>query len=213
MIKNYYQILGIEINATKEEIKKAYKICATKFHPDKQHGDKFFEERFKEIKDAYDLLIDDIKRAEYDTNNNFKSHNHSSYTQEKIDSQQRTNEKEKRKKIIYYTSKNLVLSGSYINCNGKNYLLDDYDLATLRKDDGSNFIFIGIVFIIIGILTIAFFIGTFFLLYGIYALFFREYYIVLVSRNGDTALIKGRKGKMKTIVNKINKVIEESRLT
>ena len=212
MNKNYYQILGIEPNASKEDVRKAYKMYATKFHPDKQDGDKFFEERFKEIKEAYDLLIDDVKRAQYDQQNNFKSQNYSNNNYEQINSQHRTSEKERRKKTIHYTSKDLVLSGSYINCNGKNYLLDDYDLATLRKDDGSNFIFIGIVFIIIGILTIAFFIGTFFLLYGIYALFFREYYIVLISKYGDTALIKGRKGKMKGIVNKINKAITENKI-
>jgi curved DNA-binding protein CbpA len=65
-MKNYYQILGIEINATKETIKKAYRLYATKFHPDKQSGDTFFEERFKEIKEAYDVLYDDIKRTKYD---------------------------------------------------------------------------------------------------------------------------------------------------
>jgi DnaJ-domain-containing protein 1 len=65
-MKNYYQILGLERNASKDEIKKAYRIYATKFHPDKQNGDKFFEERFKEILEAYEILSDDSKRANYD---------------------------------------------------------------------------------------------------------------------------------------------------
>ncbi|MCL2040627.1 MAG: DnaJ domain-containing protein [Bacteroidales bacterium] len=65
-MKNYYQVLGLEKNATPEEIKKAYKLYASKFHPDKQHEDKFFEERFKEIKEAYDILSDTGKRNTYD---------------------------------------------------------------------------------------------------------------------------------------------------
>ncbi|OYX26419.1 MAG: hypothetical protein B7Z06_05710 [Flavobacteriales bacterium 32-35-8] len=66
-MKNYYQILGLERDASKEDIKKAYKTYATKFHPDKQNGDKFFEERFKEILEAYEILSDDYKKANYDS--------------------------------------------------------------------------------------------------------------------------------------------------
>jgi len=65
-MKNYYQTLGLESDASKDEIKKAYRIYAAKFHPDKQNGDKFFEERFKEILEAYEILSDDSKRANYD---------------------------------------------------------------------------------------------------------------------------------------------------
>jgi DnaJ-class molecular chaperone len=46
-MRNYYQILGLEINASKEDIKKAYRIYATKFHPDKQNGDKFLRKDSK----------------------------------------------------------------------------------------------------------------------------------------------------------------------
>lgn len=66
MIKNYYQVLGLEINSTTDEIKKAYRKHAIKFHPDKHDGDKFFEEKFKEIYIAYEILSDDLKRASYD---------------------------------------------------------------------------------------------------------------------------------------------------
>jgi len=66
MIKNYYQVLGVDINATTEDIKKAYRKHATKFHPDKHDGDKFFEDKFKELQEAYEILSDELKRAAYD---------------------------------------------------------------------------------------------------------------------------------------------------
>lgn len=56
--KNYYQVLGLQEGASLEEIKKAYRLYATKFHPDKRDGDVFFKERFQEIKEAYEILID-----------------------------------------------------------------------------------------------------------------------------------------------------------
>jgi len=66
MIKNHYQILGIGRNAESKEIKQAYKKLAVKFHPDKNNGDKYFEERFKEIQESYEILISTQKKTEYD---------------------------------------------------------------------------------------------------------------------------------------------------
>ena len=66
MHKNYYQTLGLEPNASTGEIKRAYRMYASKFHPDKQDGDEFFEERFKEILEAYQILSDEEKRTQYD---------------------------------------------------------------------------------------------------------------------------------------------------
>jgi molecular chaperone DnaJ len=63
MEKDYYKILGVDKNATQEEIKKAYRRLAHKYHPDKKGGD---EKKFKEINEAYQVLSDKQKRAQYD---------------------------------------------------------------------------------------------------------------------------------------------------
>ncbi len=63
---DYYDILGVSRNATEEEIKKAYRQLALKYHPDKNPGDKGAESRFKEAAEAYEVLCDSQKRARYD---------------------------------------------------------------------------------------------------------------------------------------------------
>ncbi|SDF12254.1 molecular chaperone DnaJ [Thermus arciformis] len=65
-MKDYYAILGVGRDATQEEIKKAYRQLALRYHPDKNPGDKAAEERFKEINEAYAVLSDPEKRAQYD---------------------------------------------------------------------------------------------------------------------------------------------------
>ena len=64
--RDYYEVLGVGRNASDEEIKKAYRKLALKFHPDKNAGDKSAEEKFKEIGEAYEALNDPQKRAAYD---------------------------------------------------------------------------------------------------------------------------------------------------
>lgn len=64
--KDYYSILGVEKGADGDAIKKRYRKLARELHPDKTKGDKTLEERFKAVSEAYDILSDDKKRAEYD---------------------------------------------------------------------------------------------------------------------------------------------------
>lgn len=64
--KDYYKILGVEKNASQDEIKRAYRKLALKYHPDKNSGNKQAEEKFKNISEAYEVLGDTKKRQKYD---------------------------------------------------------------------------------------------------------------------------------------------------
>ncbi len=65
-MRDYYYILGIFQSSTEHEIKTAYRKLSMKFHPDKNNGEKFYEERFKEIQEGYEILSNPLKRREYD---------------------------------------------------------------------------------------------------------------------------------------------------
>jgi len=64
--RNYYDILGVPRSATVEEIKRAYRRLARKYHPDVNPGDKSAEEKFKDVSEAYEVLSDPVKRQQYD---------------------------------------------------------------------------------------------------------------------------------------------------
>ncbi|MCR5189074.1 MAG: DnaJ domain-containing protein [Treponema sp.] len=65
-MKDYYEVLGVSKTASADEIKKAYRTLAFKYHPDRNAGNKEAEEKFKEITAAYDVLGDEAKRRNYD---------------------------------------------------------------------------------------------------------------------------------------------------
>ena len=66
-MEDLYATLGVSKNASADEIKKAYRTLAFKYHPDRNHGDKVAEEKFKAINAAYDVLGDETKRRQYDS--------------------------------------------------------------------------------------------------------------------------------------------------
>jgi len=64
--RDYYEVLGVEKNASADDIKRAYRRLAIKYHPDKNPGDKDAEAKFKECAEAYEVLSDADKRRQYD---------------------------------------------------------------------------------------------------------------------------------------------------
>ena len=64
--RDYYEVLGVSRDASQDEIKKAYRKMALKYHPDRNPGDSAAEEKFKEAAEAYDVLSNPDKKARYD---------------------------------------------------------------------------------------------------------------------------------------------------
>lgn len=80
--KDYYRTLGVDKKASQEEIKKAYRKLAVRYHPDKNQGNKTAEDKFKEISEAYEVLGDPEKRKQYDRlGANWKQYEHAGFDQ------------------------------------------------------------------------------------------------------------------------------------
>lgn len=97
--KNYYHLLGLKNSATPEDIKSAYRKLSLKFHPDKNNGDPFLEEMFKQVNEAHEMLSDPAKRRIYDFSlneleepaNNFAASQGSNYPESPAVSASRVN--------------------------------------------------------------------------------------------------------------------------
>jgi len=74
MSDNLYEILGLNNQASQDEIKSAYKKLAVKFHPDKNKGNQEAEKKFKDISNAYNVLTNDNEKQKYDNDNNPQHH-------------------------------------------------------------------------------------------------------------------------------------------
>jgi len=132
-MKNYYQILGVNRHSDIQEIRSNYRKLAAKFHPDKNNGDAFFEEMFKEILEAYEVLSDNSKKIKYDDlyDNTFINKN----LQTNVNHKEGNTNYEEKSKNQYSDNKNNIKKNKK-----KNY----------------NHVFIGLI--IIGILKLAFWI-------------------------------------------------------
>jgi len=121
-MKDYYKILGVNQNATEDEIKKAYHKLAIKYHPDKNKDDK--EEKFKKISEAYDTLKDKNKRKEYDMFN-FK---HKNPFNEDFDFSDFFNNKKQQTNVNFYTTNlNVTLEDIYFEKEIDRVIVEDAD--------------------------------------------------------------------------------------
>jgi hypothetical protein len=153
-MKDYYYILGLSRDASKVEIQKAYKKLSLKFHPDINNNDKFFEERFKEILEAYQTLSDEKKKIEYDAKlKNFQSKATSSSSQQ---TNQNANGNNTSNKTQTNQSKSEHSNNTTSHSNQKNN--SDSKLSKESSDEvGIRYaligvgIVLGIVFIMMGI--------------------------------------------------------------
>lgn len=128
-MKDYYNILGVPPTAPQAEIKKAYRLLAIKYHPDKNNGDAASEERFKEISEAYIIIGDAAKRNAYD----FTKGHHKNYYGQNPASGAAT---PATYLILFKSIKNKVLnSGGYVNGAVLFKVIDD-----ILTDDTINFL-------------------------------------------------------------------------
>lgn len=183
MEKNYYQILGLQKDATSEEIKKAYKLYAFKFHPDKQDGDKFFEERFKEIKEAYDILSDVDKRKLYDSSfekkNSYANNFEKNYSQEPYNQEEYT---------AHFDSPVLCITNEYLyfKITGEQYLLSDLEEVIYKKELNGLTMLLGVIFVIVGVINWVgnFYISLMFVIMGVISFFSKGRGLTVVDKSG-----------------------------
>lgn len=129
-MKNYYDLLGLKPDCSQEDIKKAYRKLSIKFHPDKNDGDEFFSDMFKQINEANEVLSSIPKRENYDTKH-CQANNHKSYT-EKTESSKNTYNKTQTntKQENDFESENRKIIRSKLEI----YLKKDENKKILKRD-------------------------------------------------------------------------------
>ncbi|MDO6676622.1 DnaJ domain-containing protein [Tenacibaculum sp. 1B UA] len=221
MNENYYQILGLEPNCSKEEIKKAYKNYASKFHPDKHNGDPFFEEQFKKIKEAYDFLINNFERNKFNSNFNqrkynynqsrnsySKSHNNNHKAQKEELEKIKKEKIKKKRKTLYYVDDKITINGGNLFVNNFSYKIADIDYILIKKATSTNSKTYAPILILLGIFTLTFIIGIFFLSAGIAGLFHKEYILIIYYKENHIPIIKGKKKYIEKIEMSLNSALK-----
>ena len=217
-MKNYYQILGLESGASNESIKKAYRLRAQKLHPDKHDNDAFFAEQFKELKEAYDVLSDEVKRRNYDLSfsrqyNSAKEGQSAKHRTQDLSKPTGAQQKPARVKrqTIYYRDKSVIVNGLEVICVDKTYKLSWYKAAEIKKMRRTISHFWGLASIVAGLLTLnMIYIGIILLYIGFAIIFYRSYALMLVNTLGKNQIFKGSKRRMRKIAKKINTAIKEN---
>lgn len=208
-MKNHYQTLGLKNDASASEIKKSYRFYASKFHPDKHGGDQFFEEKFKEIKDAYDVLSDLSKKSEYDatlTKSNpqsFRSSSAFDYESFEREENRLTKEREQR---IYLKEGNLIINGNSVVVGKQTTSIKGYERAFSVIESKKKLRIIGWILILSSAITILILIGFVTLVVGLFLIFKRDIYYICIVKELDNQVIthttdKNLAGRMVSAIN------------
>jgi curved DNA-binding protein CbpA len=166
-LKNYYDILGLEKNSSQIEIKKAYRILAFKFHPDKNPSE-LENEQFKQINEAYSVLGDEYKRRNYDLNfnylndslsrkkprdqayyNKYQRGRNTNYKKQNFQPKKKVSHRKEFKKLEYFMFYVLLSFGviGFINSCSDLYYIG------MEKSNGINGLFFSITFSVLLILV------------------------------------------------------------
>lgn len=238
-MKDYYQILGLEKSASQEEIKAAFRLYANKFHPDKQKGDKFFERRFIEIKEAYDTLGDLKRKSIYDKSLNQNLGNQSNtkssdyYSKKEQDLRKKeaelnrkekefrenkwkeTREKNESKKAqeekVYFKDGNVLLSGKTLKIGYGSAKISDIERAELIVQSKRGLRVLGYFILLFAALTLFIYIGIIFFIAGIYLIFRPNKYFVRIVFKRDIDQVIEAEDKLfaSNMLKQINKAVED----
>ena len=145
-MKDYYKILNVHHTASQEEIKKSYKDLAKKYHPDLNAGNKIFEEKFKEINEAYEILSNPNERHHYDDLYKYvilgEGRTYSEQqTKTTYSAPTREHEYNSSTLVRVFIFITLGLLGSLRNCNNdKDYKFKSGDMRIVYEDSNGNIV-------------------------------------------------------------------------